>query len=52
LIGAFKEDQVRKVIKAPKYVRPVALIPVGYPDGLPNTRLRRPISEIMHKEAF
>jgi nitroreductase len=51
-IDAFKEDQVRKIINAPKYVRPVALIPVGYPDELPIARPRRPISEIMHKETF
>jgi nitroreductase len=27
-IGAFKEDEVRKVIDAPTHMRPVALIPV------------------------
>lgn len=51
-IGAFKEDAVRKVINAPKNMRPVALIPVGYPNELPNARPRRPIGEIMHKETF
>ena len=51
-IGAFKEDEVRKVVNAPKYMRPVALIPVGYPDEVPDARPRRPISEILHKETF
>jgi nitroreductase len=51
-IGAFKEDAVRKVINAPPDMRPVALIPVGYPNDAPNARHRRPISEIMHKETF
>ena len=51
-IGAFKEDEIRKVIKAPKYMRPVALIPVGYPNESPPAKARRSVSEIMHKETF
>ena len=51
-VGAFKEEQVRKAIKAPLGMRPVALIPVGYPDEKPKARGRRPLSEIMHKETF
>ena len=51
-IGAFKEDEIRKVINAPKEMRPIALIPVGYPNESPKARPRRPVSEIMHKETF
>jgi nitroreductase len=51
-IGRFKEDAVRKVINAPKEMRPVALIPVGYPNEAPAARSRRPLNEIMHKESF
>ena len=51
-IGAFKEDEVRKVINSPVHVRPVALIPVGYPNESPAARPRRPVSEIMHKDTF
>jgi nitroreductase len=51
-IGAFKEDEVRQVISAPKGMRPIALIPIGYPNETPAARSRRPLSEIMHKETF
>jgi nitroreductase len=51
-IGAFKEDEIKAVIVAPKEMRPVALIPIGYPNEAPLARNRRPISEIMHKEKF
>ena len=51
-IGAFKEDEIRKVINAPSHMRPVALIPVGYPNESPDPRPRRPISEVMHEETF
>jgi nitroreductase len=51
-MGAFKEDEVRKVINAPPHMRPVALIPVGYPNEALDPRPRRPLGEIMHKETF
>jgi nitroreductase len=51
-MGAFKEEEVKKVINAPQYIRPVALIPVGVPDESPNARSRRPVSEVMHRETF
>ena len=51
-VGAFNEDEVRRVIKAPKEMRPIALIPIGYPNEAPPARSRRPVSEIMHKETF
>lgn len=51
-IGAFNEEEIRKVINCPQEMRPVALIPVGYPDETPRTRLRRSVFEIMHHETF
>ena len=51
-IGAFKEDEIKKVINAPPHIKPVALIPIGYPNESPPPRDRRPVSEIMHKERF
>ena len=51
-IGAFRIDEVRQVVKAPKEIRPVALIPVGYPNEAPVAGQRRLVSEIMHKETF
>ncbi|MEM3673630.1 MAG: nitroreductase family protein [Candidatus Bathyarchaeia archaeon] len=51
-VGAFKEDEVRKILKTPAGVRPVAIIPVGYPAEKPQPRNRRPISQITHYESF
>jgi nitroreductase len=51
-VGAFKEDQVRELISAPKDIRPVALVPIGYPEEKPAARGRRPLSEIMHRETY
>ncbi len=51
-VGAFNEEQVRKVIKAPEGMKPVALIILGCPDEAPAARAKRPLSEIMYKETF
>jgi nitroreductase len=51
-IGAFKEEEIRKVINCPPEMRPVALIPVGYPNESPPARGRRPASEVVHYERF
>jgi nitroreductase len=51
-IGAFKEDEVKKIINAPTHMRLVALIPVGYPNESPDARPRRPVKEILHRETF
>jgi nitroreductase len=51
-IGAFKEDEVKKVVNAPEDMRPVAMIPVGYPAESPASRPRRAVSEFVHHETF
>jgi nitroreductase len=51
-VGAFNEDEARKAVNAPEGVRPVAIVPVGYPDEVPSRRSRRPLSQIMHSETF
>ncbi len=51
-VGAFREEMVRKALSTPSHVRPVAIIPVGYPSVTPTQRRRRPISEIVHRETF
>jgi len=51
-VGAFQEEEVRKVLNVPTGVRPVAIIPVGHPAEKPASRSRRPLSEIVHHETF
>jgi nitroreductase len=51
-IGAFREEEITKVINAPAHMKPVALIPVGYPDESPRARSRRPASEVVFRESF
>lgn len=51
-IGAFREEDVRKILKIPSGVRPVAIIPVGYAAEDPLPRSRRSLSQIVHYETF
>jgi nitroreductase len=51
-VGAFKEDEAREILNIPGGVRPVAIIPVGYPAESPSPRSRRPLKEIIHYERF
>jgi len=51
-VGAFHEEEARKVLNVPTGVRPVAIIPVGHPDEKPRMRSRRSLEEIVHHETF
>jgi nitroreductase len=51
-IGAFDEDEAKKALKTPDGVRPVVMIPFGYPDVTPKQRNKRLLNEITHFDAF
>ena len=51
-VGAFKEEEAGEVLKIPQGIRPVALIPVGYPSKFPSPRRKRPVDKITHYEVF
>jgi len=51
-VGAFREEKASEILKAPLGVRPVALIPVGYPSKIPPSRRKRGFGEIVHYETF
>ena len=51
-IGAFNEKEVKKLLKIPKGVRVIALLPIGIPDETPPPRPRKEISEIFFEEEY
>jgi nitroreductase len=51
-IGAFKEDEVKKILKIRDPVRVVAVIPLGYPDEDPPQRDRKDLDQIICFEKF
>jgi nitroreductase len=51
-VGAFRENEAKKILDIPDGVRPVAIIPVGFPAESPQPRSRRPLKQIIHYEKF
>jgi len=51
-VGAFHEEEVKSVLRIPDGIRPVAIVPVGYPAEKPEPRYKRPLQEIIHHESF
>ena len=51
-VGAFNENEAKNALKTPKGIRPVAMIPVGYPKKIPSQRSRRSRNRIVHHEGF
>lgn len=51
-VGAFREKEVAKAVKAPRNLRPVAIVPVGHPAERPVAPPKRSVNEIVHYETF
>lgn len=46
-IGAFNEAEVARVLGLPTGLRPIAMLPIGYPGETPPRTCRRPLSEMI-----
>jgi len=51
-IGAFNQDEVKKILKIPENITVVALLPIGVPDENPLARPRKAFQEIFFKEFY
>jgi len=47
-IGAFDETKVAEQLKIPKEVRPIALLPIGYPAQIPSKPAKMDAEELTH----
>jgi nitroreductase len=44
--GAFKEEKVKEILNLPAHLRPVVIVPVGYPANTPQTPPRISVTEV------
>jgi nitroreductase len=51
-IGSFEDEEVARVVEAPRGVRPVAVIPIGRPAEKPRAPPRIPLEKVCHEEHF
>ncbi len=51
-IGAFREDEVKKILNIPADKKVVALTPLGVPDVSPPAKSRKPIDQLFSLDEF
>ncbi len=51
-VGAFEEEKVAKQLNVPDHVRPVAIIPVGYPSKVPQKPDKIDMNKLTHYESW
>jgi nitroreductase len=51
-IGAFNEEEVKRILKIPENPVVVALLPVGVPDEDPQPRPRKALAQIFFEESY
>ena len=51
-IGAFRQDEVKRLLGIPEEVRVVVLLPIGYPDVSPAPKPRKSLEEITAYEKW
>jgi len=51
-IGAFDPDAAREVLGLPEGIMPVALTPLGYPADQARPKLRKPATELVHRDRW
>jgi nitroreductase len=51
-VGSFNENAVREIIVLPGNVRPMAIIPLGYPASKPKKPARKEIKEVVRREFY
>jgi len=51
-IGAFEEDEAKKLLSIPEHVRVVAITPLGYPNQPPSRKFRKSLDQIVCFEKY
>jgi nitroreductase len=51
-IGAFDEREIKEIINAPDYIKPIAILPIGYAAEEPYITSRRKLSDLVKEESF
>jgi len=51
-IGAFKEDEIKRILNIPTEMRVVEIMPLGYPKFLPDPKPRKKLREIVFYDKY
>jgi nitroreductase len=48
-VGSFDSEEARLAINAPEGQQPVAMLPIGYPQEIPEAKPRRELGDLVHE---
>lgn len=51
-VGAYRDDEVSRILGLPEHVRPVGIIAIGWPAEGASVTERMPLAEVVHYERF
>lgn len=51
-VGAFDEEEVKRILKIPDELKVIVLLPIGFPDESPTPKARKPLKEIVFLEKY
>jgi nitroreductase len=51
-IGAFNQDEIKKILSIPEQAKVVAITPLGYPNQLPQQKFRKSLDQIVSYEKY
>ena len=51
-VGAFNEAEVATILNLPHHIRPVAIIPLGYPQNVPQPTSRIDLKKLIHTNTW
>lgn len=49
IVGAFDEAEVSRILNLPRLLRPIIILPVGYPDESPEKTSRRSLNDLVNE---
>jgi nitroreductase len=51
-IGAFSEEEVKRLLSIPEELKVIVLLPIGFPEESPVPKSRKPLKEIVFLEKY
>jgi len=51
-VGAYSDEEVAKALGLPEYVKPIAILPIGYPAEKPSPPRRIPLESLTYREHY
>ncbi|MFN4337337.1 MAG: nitroreductase family protein [Candidatus Nitrosocaldus sp.] len=51
-VGAYRDDEVASILELPAHVRPIGIIPIGYPAEKPPRYERLPLERLVHLNRY